>query len=83
VHGRLQLGKEYSPIAYNVTNDSGAESPERWLHDYNYHRPHLAHAGRPPIAALNNVSSTPSPYGLPLSESIWAVRRIVSTRRYT
>jgi hypothetical protein len=43
-----------------------AESPERWLHDYNNHRPHLAHAGRPPIAALNNVPSTPSPYGLPL-----------------
>jgi hypothetical protein len=28
---------------------------ERWLHAYNYHRPHMAHAGRPPITAVNNV----------------------------
>jgi len=37
------------------TNASRTEALERWLHDYNYHRPHMAHAGRPPITVVNNV----------------------------
>ncbi|HET9672340.1 MAG TPA: integrase core domain-containing protein, partial [Actinomycetota bacterium] len=38
-----------------ATNASRAEALGRWLHDYNYHRPHMAHGGRPPISAVNNV----------------------------
>ena len=30
---------------------------ERFLHDYNHHRGHTAHAGRPPIEAVNNGAS--------------------------
>jgi transposase InsO family protein len=44
--------------AYARTYDSNAsrtQELERWLHAYNYHRPHMAHAGSPPITALNNV----------------------------
>jgi transposase InsO family protein len=37
------------------SNASRTEALGRWLHDYNYHRPHMAHAGRPPISVLNNV----------------------------
>jgi transposase InsO family protein len=37
------------------TNASRTEALERWLHHYNYHRPHMAHAGRTPITVLNNV----------------------------
>jgi len=37
------------------TNDSRTVELERWLHHYNYHRPHMAHAGRPPITSVNNV----------------------------
>jgi transposase InsO family protein len=38
------------------SNDSRTQELERWLHAYNYHRPHMAHAGMPPITVLNNVS---------------------------
>ncbi len=37
------------------TNASRTEELERWLHHYNYHRPHMAHGGLPPIMSLNNV----------------------------
>ena len=37
------------------SNGSRTKALDRWLHDYNYHRPHMAHAGRPPMAILNNV----------------------------
>ena len=37
------------------TNASRTEALERWLQHYNYHRPHMAHAGRTPITVLNNV----------------------------
>lgn len=52
----LTLKWEWAYARPYATNDSRTEALERWLHDYNYHRPHMAHAGRPPIAALNNVS---------------------------
>jgi transposase len=37
------------------TNASRTDELERWLHHYNYHRPHMAHAGRSPITVVNNV----------------------------
>jgi hypothetical protein len=37
------------------SNDSRTKQLERWLHAYNYHRPHMAHARRPLITILNNV----------------------------
>lgn len=37
------------------TNASRTEELERWLHHYNYHRPHMALSGRAPITAVNNV----------------------------
>lgn len=37
------------------TNDSRTAELERWLHHYNYHRPHMALSGRAPITAVNNV----------------------------
>jgi transposase len=30
------------------SNESRTNELQRWLHAYNYHRPHMAHAGRPP-----------------------------------
>jgi transposase InsO family protein len=51
----LTLKWEWAYARPYVTNDLRTEALERWLHDYNYHRPHMAHAGRPPITALNNV----------------------------
>lgn len=36
-------------------NASRAEELERWLHHYNYHRPHMAHSGRAPITVVDNV----------------------------
>jgi len=37
------------------SNDSRTAELERWLHHYNYHRPHMAHGGGSPITILNNV----------------------------
>ena len=51
----LTLKWEWAYARPYITNDSRSEALARWLHDYNYHRPHMAHAGRPPITVLNNV----------------------------
>jgi transposase InsO family protein len=51
----LTLKWEWAYARAYETNASRTEELERWLHDYNYHRPHMAHAGRPPISVLNNV----------------------------
>ena len=51
----LTLKWEWAYARPYTTNASRTEALERWLHDYNYHRPHMAHAGRPPISVLNNV----------------------------
>jgi transposase InsO family protein len=51
----LTLKWEWAYSRAYDTNASRTEALERWLHGYNYHRPHMAHAGRPPIAVLNNV----------------------------
>ena len=52
----LTLKWEWAYARPYETNDSRADALRRWLHNYNYHRPHMAHAGRPPITVLNNVS---------------------------
>jgi transposase InsO family protein len=51
----LTLKWEWAYARPYETNASRTEELERWLHHYNYHRPHMAHAGRAPITALNNV----------------------------
>ena len=51
----LSLKWEWAYARTYDSNNSRTEELERWLHHYNYHRPHMAHAGRPPITALNNV----------------------------
>jgi transposase InsO family protein len=51
----LTLKWEWAYARPYVTNASRAEALERWLHHYNYHRPHMAHEGRTPITVLNNV----------------------------
>ncbi len=51
----LSLKWEWASARAYVTNDSRTEELARWLHHYNYHRPHMALAGRAPITAVNNV----------------------------
>jgi transposase InsO family protein len=51
----LTLKWEWAYARTYETNASRTEELDRWLHHYNYHRPHMAHAGRAPISALNNV----------------------------
>jgi putative transposase len=44
--------------AYNTSKERGAELP-RWLHRYNWHRPHGSIGSKPPISrlalAVNNL----------------------------
>lgn len=51
----LTLKWEWAYAHPYESNASRTEQLERWLHHYNYHRPHMAHSGRPPITAVNNV----------------------------
>jgi len=51
----LTLKWEWAYARAYRTNASRTTELERWLHHYNYHRPHMAHAGRSPIAVVNNV----------------------------
>lgn len=51
----LTLKWEWAYAQTYGSNASRTAELERWLHHYNYHRPHMAHAGRPPITVVNNV----------------------------
>jgi transposase InsO family protein len=51
----LTLKWEWAYARPYESNDSRTAELERWLHHYNYHRPHMAHSGRAPITVLNNV----------------------------
>jgi transposase InsO family protein len=51
----LTLKWEWAYSRVYDSNDSRTAELERWLHHYNYHRPHMAHGGRSPITVLNNV----------------------------
>ncbi len=51
----LTLKWEWAYARIYDSNESRTQELERWLHTYNYHRPHMAHAGRPPISVVNNV----------------------------
>jgi transposase InsO family protein len=51
----LTLKWEWAYARPYTANASRTRQLERWLHHYNYHRPHMAHAGRAPITAVNNV----------------------------
>jgi transposase InsO family protein len=51
----LTLKWEWAYARSYETNDSRTAELQRWLHHYNYHRPHMAHEGRAPITVLNNV----------------------------
>ena len=51
----LTLKWEWAYARPYDSNDLPTAELERWLHAYNYHRPHMAHAGSPPISVLNNL----------------------------
>ena len=51
----LTLKWEWAYARPYDTNASRTERLEHWLHEYNYHRPHMALAGRPPFSVVNNV----------------------------
>ena len=51
----LSLKWEWAYARAYDTNTSRTEELERWLHHYNYHRPHMALSGRAPITAVSNV----------------------------
>jgi transposase InsO family protein len=51
----LTLKWEWAYARPYETNSSRTQELERWLHRYNYHRPHMALDGRAPITAVNNV----------------------------
>src|SRR5438128_2148272 len=51
----LTLKWEWAYARAYESNESRTQELERWLHFYNYHRPHMAHAGKPPITVVNNV----------------------------
>jgi len=51
----LTLKWEWAYARAYESNASRTQELERWLHHYNYHRPHMAHAGKAPITVLNNV----------------------------
>jgi len=51
----LTLKWEWAYAQPYETNASRSGALEGWLHNYNYHRPHMAHEGRPPISVVNNV----------------------------
>ena len=51
----LTLKWEWAYARPYETNASRTGTLERWLHHYNYHRPHMAHGGRTPISTVNNV----------------------------
>ncbi len=51
----LSLKWEWAYAKAYDSNGSRTEELSRWLHRYNYHRPHMALSGRAPITAVNNV----------------------------
>jgi transposase InsO family protein len=51
----LTLKWEWAYARTYESNASRTAELDRWLHDYNYHRPHMAHEGRAPITVVNNV----------------------------
>jgi transposase InsO family protein len=51
----LTLKWEWAYARAYETNASRTAELDRWLHHYNYHRPHMAHGGRAPITVVNNV----------------------------
>ncbi len=51
----LTLKWEWAYARAYESNDSRTAELTRWLHHYNYHRPHMAHEGRAPITVVNNV----------------------------
>jgi transposase InsO family protein len=51
----LTLKWEWAYARTYESNASRTAELDRWLHDYNYHRPHMAHGGRAPITVVNNV----------------------------
>jgi transposase InsO family protein len=52
----LTLKWEWAYRADYVSNQARLDHLDGWLHWYNFHRPHMAHRGGPPVSALNNLS---------------------------
>ena len=51
----LTLKWEWAYSTAFASNSERLAALERWVHRYNYHRPHMAHRGGTPISVLNNV----------------------------
>jgi len=51
----LTLKNEWAYVTAYATNRERLDTLPTWLHHYNHHRPHLAHAGKAPMAIVNNV----------------------------
>ena len=51
----LTLKNEWAYVTAYTSNRQRLDALPGWLHDYNHHRPHLAHDGEAPMAIVNNV----------------------------
>lgn len=51
----LTLKNEWAYVIAYTSNQQRLDALPLWLHDYNHHRPHLAHNGEAPMAIVNNV----------------------------
>ncbi len=51
----LTLKNEWAYVTPYTSNQQRLDALSLWLHDYNHHRPHLAHDGEAPMAIVNNV----------------------------
>jgi transposase InsO family protein len=51
----LTLKHEWAYATPYTSNPDRLAALEGWVHRYNHHRPHMAHHGGVPMAALNNV----------------------------
>lgn len=51
----LTLKHEWAYAGVYVSNRSRLDALGPWLHHYNHHRAHMAHAGKAPMSTVNNV----------------------------
>lgn len=51
----LTLKHEWAYATTYTSNQARLDDLDRWLHHYNWHRPHMAHNGDVPMSTVNNV----------------------------
>ncbi len=51
----LTLKHEWAYATAYTSNQDRLDDLDRWLHHYNWHRPHMAHQGGTPMSAVNNL----------------------------